>query len=145
VTSSVKYGSDAFLRWDNNREEFEVTRELSVLWKIDGTVYANFVVKAGFFTDLASIPRWATGIIPKLGHHVRPAIVHDWTYRRVNHEGLSRAQGDLLFLHGMKEDRVPRFRRRVMYRAVRVGAESNWKSKEKEIREDGELEMVADS
>jgi len=145
VTSSVEYGSDAFLRWDNDREEFELTRELSVLWKIDGTIYANFVVKAGFFTDLASIPPWATGIIPKLGHHVRPAIVHDWTYRRVNHEGLSRAQGDLLFLHGMEKDGVSRFRRRVMYRAVRFGAESSWKSKDKEIMEDGDFEMVADS
>jgi len=83
--------------------------------------------------------------VPKLGHHVRAAIVHDWTYRIVGHEKLSRAQADLLFLHGMASDGVPLFRRTVMYRAVRVGGGGDFVSKRKEITQDDEFETFADS
>lgn len=145
MTFSVEYGSDAFLRWDNNREEFEVTRDLPVIWKIGETVCVNFVVKAGLFTDLASIPQWATAVVPKLGHHVRAAVVHDWTYRKADHEKLSRAQADLLFLHGMKIDRVSRFRCRIMYRAVRFSGGDSWESKVKEIEKDESSKSIADS
>lgn len=145
MTFSVEYGSDAFLRWDNSREEFEVTRDLPVIWKVGGIVCADFVVKAGLFTDLASIPQWATAVVPKLGHHVRAAVVHDWTYRKIDHEKLSRAQADLLFLHGMVADRVSRFRRRVMYRSVRFGGENSWESNVKEIDEDEDNGTFADS
>lgn len=145
MTFSVEYGSDAFLRWDNNREEFEVTRDLPVLWKVDGKVHADFVVKVGLFTDLASIPQWATAVVPKLGHHLRAAVVHDWTYRKIDHERLSRAQADLLFLHGMTMDRVSKFQRRIMYRAVRFGGDGSWESKNKEIEEDEDNETFADS
>ncbi len=140
MTLSVEYGNDPWLRWDNSHEEFEVVKALPVLWRVDNVVYADFTVKAGFYTDLASIPRWATAFIPKLGHHVRAAVVHDWTYRMVGHENLSRAQADLLFLHGMKSDGVLLFRRTVIYRAVRVGGESDFKSERKEITKDGEFE-----
>lgn len=136
MTFSVEYGNDPWLRWDTPREEFEVVKALPVVWKIDGKVAANFIVKAGFYTDLASIPRWATAVIPKLGHHVRAAVVHDWTYRKIHHEGLLRAQADLLFLHGMTVDRVSMFQRTVMHRSVRLGGSSSWKSKRKEIKED---------
>ncbi len=145
MTFSVEYDSDAFLRWDNSREEFEVTRGLPVLWKVDGIVHADFVVKAGFYSDLASIPQWATSFIPKLGHHVRPAIVHDWTYRMLGHENLSRTQADLLFLHGMEKDGVLAVRRTIIYRAVRFGGEGDFKSKRKEITKDDKFETVADS
>ncbi len=145
MTFSVKYGDDPWLRWDTPREEFEVVKPLLVTWSMDGVTYANFVVKAGFYTDLASIPRWATAAIPKLGHHVRAAIVHDWTYRMVGHENLSRAQADLLFLHGMTSDGVPLFRRTVMYRAVRFGGGGDFVSKRKEIIKDESSESIADS
>ena len=142
---SVEYGDYPWLRWDNSREEFEVVKALPVLWTVNGKVVASFVVKAGFYTDLTSIPRWATAFIPKLGHHVRAAVVHDWTYRKVHHEGLPRVQADLLFVHGMTVDRVSRFQRTVIYSAVRVGGERSWRSKKKEIKEDDEFETVADS
>lgn len=145
MTFSVEYGNDPWLRWDNSREEFEVVKALPVLWKVDNVIYADFTVKAGFYSDLASIPQWATAVIPKLGHHVRAAIVHDWTYRMVGHERLSRAQADLLFLHGMTSDGVLLFRRTVMYRAVRVGGEGDFISKRKEITKDDDFETIADS
>jgi len=63
----------------------------------------------------------------------------------LHHEGLSRTQGDLLFLHGMIADRVPDFRRRIIYRAVRIGGEDDWNSKRKEITEDEDFEVFADS
>lgn len=145
MTFSVEYGNDPWLRWDTPREEFEVVKALPVTWIVDGVTYANFVVKAGFYSDLASIPQWATAIIPKLGHHVRASVVHDWTYRMVGHENLSRAQADLLFLHGMVADRVSRFRCRVMYRAVRFSGDDSWESKAKEITEDDDFESTIDS
>lgn len=145
MSFSVKYGDDPWLRWDTPRQEFEVVKALPVTWVVDGVTYANFVVKAGFYTDLASIPRWATVVIPKLGHHVRAAVVHDWTYRKVHHEGLSRTQGDMLFLHGMIVDRVSRFQRTVIYRAVRVGGGKDWASDRKEILEDDEFETIVDN
>ena len=145
MTFSVEYGSDAFLRWDNDREEFEVTRDLPVLWKVDGKINTDFTVEVGLFTDLASIPRWATAVVPKLGHHLRAAVVHDWTYRRVGHENLLQEQADLLFLHGMIMDRVSKFQRRIMYRSVRLGGYGSWKSKRKEIGEDENNETIADS
>lgn len=144
MTFSVSYGNDPWLRWDTPRQEFEVVKVLPVLWRIDNVVYADFRVKAGFYSDLASIPQWATAFIPKLGYHVRAAVVHDWTYRMVGHERLSRAQADLLFLHGMESDGVRFFRRNVMYRAVRLGGENNFKSKRKEITKDDKFETIAD-
>ncbi len=145
MTFSVSYGNDPWLRWDTPRQEFEVVKALPVVWSIDDVVYADFTVKAGFYSDLASIPQWATSFIPKLGYHVRAAVVHDWTYRIVGHEKLSRAQADLLFLHGMTSDGVRSFRRNIMYRAVRFGGEGDFKSRRKEITKDEDSENVADS
>ena len=145
MTFSVSYGDDSWLRWDTPRQEFEVVKALPVLWRIDNVIYADFTVKAGFYSDLASIPQWATAFIPKLGYHVRAAVVHDWTYRIVGHEKLSRAQSDLLFLHGMTSDGVRPFRRNIMYRAVRAGGGGDFASRRKEIAEDDDFKSVADS
>lgn len=38
----------------------------------------TFLVPAGFVTDLASVPRFLTWLVPVAGVHDRAAILHDW-------------------------------------------------------------------
>ena len=75
------------------------------------------IVPIGFITDLASIPRVARFFIIKNGRHRPAAIVHDWLCR-LGME-FSRITADKIFLEAMKECKVPRIRRRLMYWAVR--------------------------
>lgn len=120
--SSIKFGNDVYTRWDNDRLKFELTQPLDVRWfNDDGKLIVRFTVPAGFFTDLASIPRWATPIVPKLGHHLRSAVVHDWLYEYGESIGLTRIQCDDLFFDGMTLDGVSTTRRYIMYQAIRIG------------------------
>jgi hypothetical protein len=73
------------------------------------------IVPAGFVTDLASIPRIFQSLIPKIGKHALPAIVHDYLCRL---DGFDRRLADRIFLEAMKERGVNRIRRRLMYWAV---------------------------
>jgi len=41
----------------------------------------TIVVPEGFTTDYASVPRWATWVVPREGRYNRAAVVHDWLYR----------------------------------------------------------------
>ena len=76
------------------------------------------VVPTGEVTDLSSIPRIFRLLIIKNGRHRPAAIVHDYLCKL----GLdfSRVLADKIFLEAMKLLKVPRFRRRVMYFAVRL-------------------------
>ena len=76
---------------------------------------APIIVPAGFVTDLASIPRIFQGLIPKIGKHRLPAIVHDYLVRRQSFE---RRLADRIFLEAMKLQGVNVVRRRLMYWAV---------------------------
>lgn len=83
-----------------------------------------FTVDAGFITDLASIPRVFRSIIPQVGRHIQPSIVHDFAYE--SKTNLTRAEADLLFLDGMKAVGVSWLRRQAMYRAVRAFGWTLW-------------------
>ncbi len=121
--SRVEFNSKIYSCWENEELAFRLTQPLGVKWFNDeGNLIVEFIVPAGFLTDLASIPRWATPIIPKLGHHLRAAVAHDWLYE--HDEGLKRIQCDDLFFDGMKLDGVSRSRRNIMYQAVRIGGEN---------------------
>jgi len=76
-------------------------------------------VPQGFETDLASIPRVFTPLIPKNGRHRAPAIVHDWLCRN---KVTSKKITDQIFLEAMKVSGVPKLRRYAMYWAVRVAS-----------------------
>lgn len=84
-------------------------------------------VEAGFRTDLASIPKLFRSLIPQNGRHRKPAVVHDYLYRRAGFHGWDRKTCDKIFLEGMIVEGVPRWRRQVMYRAVRAGGGLIWK------------------
>ena len=76
----------------------------------------NVVVKAGFNTDLASIPRIFRLLFVKNGLHRSAAIVHDHLCRL----GLlfSRDLADRIFLEAMRVSGVSRFKSRMMFFAV---------------------------
>ncbi len=121
---SVWYKGRTLLSWEDDATEFVVEESFRALWKRSpSTVYVVEVPK-GFTTDLASVPRIFQSIVPKLGHHIRPAIVHDYCY-----EGgttLTRKESDEMFLEGMKATKVSWFRRNAMWLAVRVGGKGWW-------------------
>ena len=123
----VFYSRDVALRWRNHLSQFEVVEPFDVLW-VDGdfwaTTLAQFTVKAGFITNLASIPRAARSLIPQVAHHLQPSVVHDWLYE--DDEGLSRLQADDMFLEAMEAEGVSWLRRYTMYRAVRAFGSELW-------------------
>ena len=86
-------------------------------------------VPAGYVTDFASIP-WlatvATGMdLQALGPWAWRAILHDWLY--AIGEPRLRQLADDLFLEGMALDGVPKAKRLIMHRAVRLGGAGGYK------------------
>lgn len=55
---------------------FYLDRDYSVSFKMDGEL-AVYMVPKGTWTDFASIPRFFSRYIEKLGPHIEPAVVHD--------------------------------------------------------------------
>jgi hypothetical protein len=94
----------------------------------------QFLVPKGFKTDFASIPRIFHSLFPKNGKHDAAAIVHDYLYahkplvlnKDMQYSRISRKDADGIFLKIMKELGVGLIRRRMMYRAVRVGGVCAW-------------------
>ena len=83
-------------------------------------------IPEGYLTDLASIPPVARWMIPKLGKHCQAAVVHDFIYQ---HHTYDRKKCDKIFLEAMKVLDVPLWKRRVMYRAVRLFGGISWSRK----------------
>ena len=83
-------------------------------------------VPAGFSTDFASVPGYILlpGLVPKVGVLRDAAVIHDYIYR--HHYNLSRKDADQIFLRAMKDLGIPFWRRRLAYRAVRIGGRGAW-------------------
>lgn len=113
--SSTKYLS---LDWSDELNQWILRHPLEVRWRS-----GKIEVPAGFVTDLSSIPEAARGIIPQIGTHNIPSVVHDWCYEN---RWSDRKTSDYLFLLLMKEHGVPWLRRNVMYAAVRVFGKGVW-------------------
>lgn len=79
----------------------------------------RFDVPAGFVTDFASVPAWATWLLPRTGKHNRAAVLHDYLVRNPD---VSRKDADGIFLRVLQELGVPEWRARLMYAGVRAGA-----------------------
>ena len=121
---TVTYSADPVLRYGLAQGRFTLTESFTVVWKRGLTETLEFEVAAGFRTDLASIPRGFRSIIPQVGRHLQPAIVHDWCY--AGNTDLTKEESDLLFLAGMKSAGVSWWRRRIMYLAVRWRGKGHW-------------------
>lgn len=74
-------------------------------------------VPSGFRTDLASVPRVFWRILPPFGLYGKAAVLHDWLYYEAI---LPRETADGIFLEAMIDLGVAKWKRRVMYRAVRL-------------------------
>lgn len=88
--------------------------------KIQFTVNGDsFEIPEHFETDLASIPKIVWPIMaPAHSSLIRPAIVHDWFYRKTC--DFTRLQTDLIFYHMLRNDGVSAFKASTMYYAVRL-------------------------
>ena len=94
--------------------EWEIYEELSYL---DDKLGIKVTVPKGAKTDFVSIPRIFWPILPPVGRYSKAAVVHDYLYR---HGLFTRKDCDLIFLHAMEELNVAKWKRIVMYWAVRL-------------------------
>lgn len=91
---------------------------LSDITDVNG-IPIKVVVPDDFLTDLASIPKIFRIMVPKNGRHRAAAVVHDYLVRT---KEVSRKIADKIFLEAMVILEVPKWRRKAMYYAVRLGA-----------------------
>lgn len=82
-------------------------------------------IKAGFKTDLASIPRVFQAVITPNGRERLAAVVHDYLYER-QPKWCTRKMADDIFLEAMTVLGERWSRRYAMYMAVRVGGWLYW-------------------
>ncbi|EGM7790980.1 TPA: DUF1353 domain-containing protein [Escherichia coli] len=74
-------------------------------------------VPEGYVTDLASVPRLLWALFPPHGRYAKAAIIHDWLYDNALR---TKAEADRIFLDAMTVLGVSRWRRWLMYVAVRL-------------------------
>lgn len=87
-------------------------------------------IPKGFITDFASVPWPASMLFPKDGDHNQAAVLHDWLYSMLGilpDRTYIRIDCDKIFLEAMVVLGVNKFKRRVMYRAVRLGGGFGWR------------------
>ena len=81
-------------------------------------------VPKGFVTDFASVPRIFWSILPPYNRYGKAAVLHDFCY----YKGFcTRKRCDDLFLEAMEVWTVPKWKRLVMYWAVRLFGRRAWK------------------
>jgi hypothetical protein len=91
------------------------------LIKVDGVV---FIVPKGFETDFASVPRLFWWFISPTDRDVlRASLLHDYLYRI----GKERGYADKLFYLKLVEDRVPKWKAKLMYWVVRLFGNKAWR------------------
>lgn len=93
--------------------------------KIGGAI----VVPSGFVTDGSSQPPFSWIFIgsPWGGRFAMGAIIHDWIY---HDNTFTRKKCDEIYLEAMTVLKVPLWKRRIIYRALRIFGRFAWKKKE---------------
>ena len=108
-------------------KRFRLYNDFTYLWERE---YIEIHVQRGFETDFASIPRPLRIIIPKLGRYNKAAVIHDAIYQDVVPGfRFTRKEADIVFLDGMADLGVPKWKRTLMYWAVRIGGFLAWKGR----------------
>ena len=97
---------------------FILIRDFRVV--IDGE---RLVVTKGFVTDFASVPKAFHWLVPPRGRYSAAAVVHDFLYTRGKG---TRKHADEVFNALMKVLNVKWWRRKSMYRAVRLFGWKYW-------------------
>lgn len=108
----------------DNDKAFIVDKPYTLTAIYQGKVH-NITVPSGFLTDLASIPRFATGFVKQFGRHTPAAIFHDWCYEQSNGYH-TKAFADNLFFALLQLGGVPTFKQHAMYLAVKIGGRGNY-------------------
>ncbi|ECJ8609108.1 DUF1353 domain-containing protein [Salmonella enterica] len=83
-------------------------------------------VPAGFVTDLATVPRIFWILLPPDGKYAKAAIIHDYLYDNALR---TKYEADRIFLDGMAVLGVPKWKRMIMYWAVRLFGRGNYTDK----------------
>lgn len=90
-------------------------------------------VPKGFVTDFASIPKIFWSILGHpMGKYAAAAVLHDFMYFL---KTFSRKISDQIFENAMKILKVPKWKRKIIYYAVRVGGKWAWKNSSKNHRD----------
>jgi hypothetical protein len=80
-------------------------------------------IPIGFESDFASIPRYGQCLLPKLGKYSKAAVLHDYLYSIAYK---NKKFADDVFLEAMKVLLVPKWKRYIMYYAVRFFGNGNY-------------------
>lgn len=116
-------------------DKLVVTKTTGMLWELERpfTYYIgsedsgeSVTVPKDFCTDFASIPRIFWIILPPDGNYSQASVLHDYMYQK---QTFSRKKCDDIFLESMEVLEVPRWKRYVMYRALRLFGWISWNHK----------------
>ena len=100
-------------------------------WRLlEGITVAGVRVPRNFMFDGASVPIGFRGLFPHGGRKMAGALAHDWLYRNAWIKG-TRKEADLVFLKGMLENGVSKWKAKAMYLGVRLGGWAAWARKRK--------------
>lgn len=108
-----------------------------------GTLIGDVTVPKGFHSDGCTVPRAFWSII---GHpididYMKEAVLHDWLYYM---QPCTRAMADnILYDEMRKSGRVGWFRRRLIYRGLRLGGWVAWNNHAKRIKAEQEAKAEA--
>lgn len=81
-------------------------------------------VPAGFVSDLASIPRLMTPLLPVNDGHRSAAVIHDYLYAT---QTMPRATADRIFRAAMRDHWVPGWKSSLMWAGVRAFGWLAWR------------------
>jgi len=85
-------------------------------------------VPSGYQTDLASIPKIAHSFMHPASKHIRAAaLIHDYVYTNLC-KWYTKKEADQIIREAMDcvVSPAPRWKRNVVYLAVRIGGKGNW-------------------
>lgn len=120
-TGSLSVGPDAY-DWIVDRSIVYMSDIASAALGVETTIE----IKAGFKTDLASIPRVFLAVVTPNGRERLAAIVHDYLYEK-QPKWCTRKMADQIFLEAMTALGERWSRRSLMYMAVRIGGLLYWR------------------
>lgn len=118
-------------------EEFELLRRVRYHDEHSGLT-VTVPATPGFTSDLASVPRWLTWLVPRSGTHLPAVLVHDGLVGEPQYETdppgvrIDRVEADRIMRDAMRDTHVGRIRRWLVWAAVTavslvVGARVEWR------------------
>ena len=105
-----------------NKKYWKVVEDFKYRTAIQG-ILVSVTVPSGFITDFASTPRILWPIFPPWDKYGKAAILHDYLYK---YRVFERKLCDDIFYEAMKELKVPKWKRTLMFYAVRIFGASHY-------------------